>query len=263
MPAHVCYVELFGGSGAVLFAKPHSAYEIYNDLADEVYTFFKALREETEALTAFLEKLPISRRQINEYNEMNPVDLPIIERAARFFYLTMWSYAGKPGKGSLPIRSGYRRDGSIRNVGDGLNYQRKVDLLPNFAERLRPVVIENQDFKKIIKKYDGENTFFYCDPPYLGLNHYLVPFKLVHHFQLRDEVTAIAGKVMLSYYEHPQLKVLYPPEEWFYVDKEVTVQVAKEKKLKIHQKTREVLIMNYDPATDKFNSNQTSLEGFI
>ena len=27
-------------------------------------------------------------------------------------------------------------------------------------------MIENRDFEKLIKQYDFEDAFFYCDPPY-------------------------------------------------------------------------------------------------
>ncbi len=27
-------------------------------------------------------------------------------------------------------------------------------------------MIENRDFEKLIKQYDHEEAFFYCDPPY-------------------------------------------------------------------------------------------------
>ena len=263
MPAHVCYVEPFGGSAAVLIAKAYSAYEIYNDLAEEVYYFFKVLRDYTGDLVKELKLTPISRKLIKEYAEADPSTFNPIKRAARFYLLSMWSYSGKPGGGSLPVRQGFRRDGSLRKFGDGMNYVRKVDMLTSFAERLRPVVIENMDFKELITRYDAPQTFFYCDPPYLDVNHYLIKFSEADHQELSALLHQIKGKAMVSYYEHELLDTLYPPENWHKATVTSTVQASHGKHIQIHQTQKEVLLMNYDPAKDKFNSNQTTLEGFV
>ena len=34
------------------------------------------------------------------------------------------------------------------------------------ADRLANTVIENKDFEALIRQYDRENAFLYCDPPY-------------------------------------------------------------------------------------------------
>ncbi|MFR7844221.1 MAG: DNA adenine methylase [Gallintestinimicrobium sp.] len=44
---------------------------------------------------------------------------------------------------------------------------RKVfSLIREAAERLADTVIENKDFEALIRQYDREGAFFYCDPPY-------------------------------------------------------------------------------------------------
>ena len=58
MPAHTTYVEVFGGMGAVFFAKRPSQIEIYNDIDDRVVTFFRALRNDPLALVNALELTP-------------------------------------------------------------------------------------------------------------------------------------------------------------------------------------------------------------
>ena len=39
-------------------------------------------------------------------------------------------------------------------------------LIEQVGKRLENTVIENQDFEVLIKHYDRDNAFFYCDPPY-------------------------------------------------------------------------------------------------
>src|SRR5271168_1781847 len=43
-PPHLTYVEPFGGSAAVLFAKEPAKVEVYNDIDGELVNFFRVLR---------------------------------------------------------------------------------------------------------------------------------------------------------------------------------------------------------------------------
>jgi DNA adenine methylase len=46
---HQVYCEVFGGSGALLFAKPPSPLEVFNDLNSGVVNFFQVLRHPEHA----------------------------------------------------------------------------------------------------------------------------------------------------------------------------------------------------------------------
>ena len=50
IPQHKIYVEPFFGSGAVFFNKEKCYNEIINDIDDDIYNFFKNLREKPEKL---------------------------------------------------------------------------------------------------------------------------------------------------------------------------------------------------------------------
>jgi DNA adenine methylase len=41
-----------------------------------------------------------------------------------------------------------------------------IDDLSKIVQRLQRVQIENQSAIEVIKRYDSEETLFYCDPPY-------------------------------------------------------------------------------------------------
>jgi len=82
-PPHRAYVELFGGSGAVLLAKPRSRIETYNDLDGGLVNLFRVLRNEDtfELLARALSFTPYSRVEFDLAAE--PTDEPV-ERARRF-----------------------------------------------------------------------------------------------------------------------------------------------------------------------------------
>lgn len=44
MPPHDTFVDVFGGSGAIIYNKPPSKYEVYNDVNDDLVQFFEVRR---------------------------------------------------------------------------------------------------------------------------------------------------------------------------------------------------------------------------
>lgn len=74
---------------------------------------------------------------------------------------------------------------------------KKVSGLVEVSERLKKVVIENQDFEKIIKTYDRSCTLFYLEPPYYDAERYY-PDRLNpdDHVRLKDELDVSMGNAM-------------------------------------------------------------------
>lgn len=155
MPPHRCYVEVFGGAAWVLFAKPPSAVEVYNDINGELVNFFKVVKYRWEEFVAACDWLLPSRRLFEEFKRRDPAELGDVERAVRFYYLVKASFGGK-GECfgySVAQRSSF-------------NPSKIYDSVRRAYERLKHVYIENLDFREVIKRYDDERTLFYLDPPY-------------------------------------------------------------------------------------------------
>ena len=48
IPPHEVYVEVFGGAANLLFNKPPSKVEVYNDINSELVNFFRVLRDDVK-----------------------------------------------------------------------------------------------------------------------------------------------------------------------------------------------------------------------
>ena len=62
-PAHHSYLELFFGSGAVLFNKSRSHIETVNDLDGDVVNFFRCIRDAPDRLTRAVYWTPYAREE--------------------------------------------------------------------------------------------------------------------------------------------------------------------------------------------------------
>ncbi len=206
MPPHRCYVEVFGGGGWVLFAKPKHktagrSVEVYNDLNGELVNLFLVVRQDLDAFMKAFEWLPKSSREIfNRFKDEDPRMLNNIQRAVRFFYLIKNSVNA--------AMSQYQY--SVEIPPKKLIYER---FLHRVQLRLQSVYIENLPFVDLIPRYDSPDTFFYLDPPYVRHHNdrqrYVYFFRKKDHTTLRDILTDIKGKFILSYNDCEVVRKLY------------------------------------------------------
>jgi DNA adenine methylase len=205
IPEHTTYVEVFGGSGALLFAKPPSPVEVFNDIDSSIVNFFRVLKNK-EKFEEFYRRLiltPYSREEF--YYSRDTIDEgDEIDRAVKLFILVKQSYAGNCQDWSFSVLT------SARGMASSVSkYLHSIEELPKVIDRLIRVQIENYDYKKIFEIYDSENTFFYCDPPYVieARNKtdkvYKFEFTNQNHEEFIDEVLKLKGMVLISGYEHP------------------------------------------------------------
>jgi len=57
------YIEIFGGSGAVLLGKEESRFEVYNDVDSELVNCFRVIRNRPAELLLELDLLPLNSRE--------------------------------------------------------------------------------------------------------------------------------------------------------------------------------------------------------
>ncbi|MGG0718704.1 DNA adenine methylase [Robertmurraya massiliosenegalensis] len=238
MPPHDCYVELFGGAAHVIAQKAPITNEVYNDIDEIVVNFLLVARAETERLIKECEALPYSRALYEKWKR-EPWPQDEFERAVRFFYINRSGIA----KGNADYNTGWRHS---KEHNTARTYQSACQLIKSFAKRMSTVMIDNRDFRDIVRVYDSPTTLFYVDPPYVEKErHYKLtdddkdnPIKL--HEDLSKLLHQVQGKVILSYYEHPLLDELY--SNWNREKFKAVKQVVNG-----HNNTsEEMLLMNYE-----------------
>ena len=202
-PPHQTYVEVFGGAGALLFAKESSPVEVYNDLDSDLVNFMRVLRDKDGMFPDFYNRAclsPYSREEWIYCRDHLNDDPDPVERARRFFVLARFSFAGLVGS-SFGICVGGSKGGMVQKASA---YKGVLGILPRLSERLMSVLIENKDFRNLIQVYDTKDTLFYLDPPYLPETRrsgcYKCKMTTDDHRELVEMLRNIKGKVMLSGY---------------------------------------------------------------
>jgi len=243
IPKHICYCEPFGGAGWVLFEKNPSEVEVYNDINKELVNFFKIIRNNPVEFIERTNDLLISRDLFQGFRETNPLMMSEVDRAVRFYYLLHFSFGAKMKHFIItPLKKPPR---VLERVKEEANLVRN---------RLINTVIENRDYGEIIKSYDRSSTFFYCDPPYYELTDYRSqgsgPFGNQDHIRLRDCLSGIQGKFLLSINDHPETRKLYAG---FNIEEvKVRYSICKSDKGSVY---KELLISNYETPTESGMDN--------
>jgi DNA adenine methylase len=210
-PDHRVYVEPFGGAANVLLRKPQSEVEVYNDVDDRVVNLFRVVRdpEQFERLRMLLDLTPYARGEFAGLLELPPSDDPV-EKARRFFAICRQARGGM-GMSKLSKNCWAYSRRTRRDMAEPVSkYLSAIDGLEDVAARLRTVMIESRPAIELIPRYDGEDSFFYLDPPYMPETRhgnkaatYAHEMTVDDHAALLDALLQIKGKAMLSGYAAP------------------------------------------------------------
>ncbi len=203
LPVHDVYCEVFGGSGALLFAKAPSRLEVLNDLDGGVINFFRVLRN-AEQMQELVRLLTLTLYAHEEYyaclKQWEETTDPV-ERARQWYVGVMQSM-----------------NSSIRNTGWSCTkapssnparaWRNTIARLHRCAARLAEVEIDHRDFERVLQIYDNPTTCFYLDPPYLPETRrkrycYHQEMTLADHERLLARIQQLEGMVILSGYAHP------------------------------------------------------------
>ena len=216
----------------MLFGRPPDpkAMEVYNDFNSNLANMFFCVKNRTWEFLRHLGFLPINSRDefivirkfmekeefANEYlkqelelaqHNLSPPEFEDIKeimqenaktsdvrRAAAFFKLIRYSYGS----------------GCTSYACQPFDVRKAFFIIWEASRRLANTVVENKDFEALIRQYDRDNAFFYCDPPYYETEgHYAVVFRKEDHARLRDTLASSKGKWMVSYNDCEYIRELY------------------------------------------------------
>lgn len=257
------FIDVFGGSGTVTMNRParHGCMEVYNDFNGNLINLFCCVKSRTLALLSELGFLPLNTRDdfnvlykffsrgefTDDYlqEEMNLTEVYLkppdaeairalmleraprgdIRRAADYFKLVRYSFSG-----------------SAKSFGGKpCDIRRFFPLIWECSRRLANVIVENKDFEDVIRQYDREDAWIYCDPPYFEAECYEVGFPKVDHQRLHDTLLNCRGYVMVSYNYCPYISELYKE---FFIFRTVRPNSMSQT---AGSEYKEAIITNYDP----------------
>lgn len=225
------YIEPFGGSGAVLLGKERpDRFEVFNDFNGNLVNLYRCMRdrplafirelgfltlnarEDFHELRKFLQKEERENTFAGEEAALTQILLPDITEEERRLLLTAGAgdYDLKRAAAYLKLIRYSYCSGGKSFAGVPFSIRSLFGIVEDFAKRMDRVVIENQDFAVLIRHYDRENAFVYCDPPYYTSEYvYDIAFQKEDHIRLSETLKSMQGKFLLSYNDCPQIRTLY------------------------------------------------------
>jgi DNA adenine methylase len=196
-PPHKVYVEPFFGAGGMFFNKPKAKYNIVNDLDSDVFNLFQVVMNQKEELEKAFYLMPI-HSDLLKYWKDNQETEPI-KKALRFLFLSNF-LTPFTGDISRKVYANPKRE-LILNLEKTINFLNQLD-----------VTFYNNDFRDFInfiyfnpqRPREKENTFIYCDPPYLETaNNYSNSFTEQDSIDLFDCLQKSDCKFALSEFDNP------------------------------------------------------------
>jgi len=213
---HKTYWEPFCGSMAVLFAKKPCEMETVNDLHGDLINLARVIRDEELGFKLYekLARTLYSEELFREAKEW--ISAPgingetDIDRAYDYFVASWMGLNGVSGTARYNYQFAVRW---CRGGGQGATrWQSVIESMPAWHKRLRSVVIMHRDAFEVIGNIrDSGDTAIYCDPPYFDKSDkYVHDFEGEDHKRLAEALRRFRkSKVVVSYYDCPQVRTLY------------------------------------------------------
>lgn len=210
------YVEPFAGGASIAWSLLNDDivdYVIINDADKAVYSFWRSVMESTQWFVDKIKETPVTvdewRKQRNilrsakKYSKELGFAMFFLNRTNRSGILDAGPIGGYTQQGEYKIDCRFNKDTLIQKIIRISAYRNKVK-------------IYNQDIFSFLKWYlpqAGKNRdmFVYFDPPYYEKGHrlYMNCFSSKDHERLRDAVSQLNCKWIMTYDDKAEIKELY------------------------------------------------------
>lgn len=206
IPDHKIYVEPFCGGAALFFKRQtkqvsdkNGYREVLNDIDGDLVNMYRIAQTRKDEFLFKLSEFPYSEQIYREFKKNNGDD--DLERAVGFYIRIMMSFCRQ-------LDSGFAFSKYVKN--DAISYFNRLDMLPEIIDRLKGVYLFNRDALDVIKKFDCEDAFFYCDPPYIKTYQGAYSgYKEEDLINLVNLLDSCKGKFLLSGYDNEII-----PKHW-------------------------------------------------
>lgn len=233
---HKYYFEPMAGSMSVILAKEPAHHETVCDLHGALTNLAwvvqdavlaPQLYDELQRVLYNDELYGISKSWLANFEgtelDSNEFKKPLVSWAYHYFIASWMGRNGTAGTQRINYQIATRW---TAGGGSGpLRFRNAVASIPGWCERLRNVHIMRRNcFDVLPKVEDAEGVAIYADPPYLlstrsnkdkdragGVGRYLHEFGPEDHKRLAVELQRFEkARVVVSYYDSPELEKLYP-----------------------------------------------------
>jgi DNA adenine methylase len=218
---HNVWWELGCGSMAVTLAKPVARMETLVDLHGDLINLARVICDtrlgpelyRRLARTMMCDAIFADSDAFLRAHESRDGDVPLsVERAYHYF---VSSWMGRNGNAGMPAN----RSGTycVRFTGSGghaaTRWRSAIASMPAWRKRLSKCTLMRSDLFDVLGRIDDlSGTAIYVDPPYLRKStDYLHDFTGEDHQRLAIAADRFRNaRIVISYYAHPDLDVLYP-----------------------------------------------------
>lgn len=207
------FIDVFGGSGVVsLNIKAEK--NIYNDLDGELVNLFRMIQKRPSYIYNELKRSTIQGGFLREnYRKKKYIDgggagkrksnyTPEGTRNhAEFDYGKHKSLEERAFNTLLRFTLSFGGMGETYNTSEKSTYRYAIKTLDQFEsieEAVSGWIIENLDFRDLLKKYDGRGAFFYIDPPFYEKKWYNCNFEDEDYGDLKEILGNLKGKYLMN-----------------------------------------------------------------
>jgi DNA adenine methylase len=199
-PKHKIYIEPFFGAGGMFFNKPKAKYNIVNDLDSDVFNLFQVVMNQKEELEKAFYMMPIHSDLLKHWIDNKEIEP--IRKALRFLLLSNLTYMGAGATIKFGASGGYQhiKKSFKKELKDSYNLLFDVQFNNcHFKRFIDSISLDDRGNKK-----ESEQTFIYCDPPYLQTgDNYSNSFTESDSLELFETLQSTGCKWAMSEFNHP------------------------------------------------------------
>lgn len=229
-PIHTTYIEPFVGGGSIFLKKPLASINVINDLDKNIYDLWNDLKTIKTIDYSFDPSCNASPEIFDMYLNKTDYEDPN-ERFKRNIFLNKYSFNGNMVFKCYKKPESWRKQ-TLKTLKDNFDM---------YKDKVKDVIVLNQDFRNIIDHYDSPTSFFYLDPPYSKNCKYWNYGNDLKVNDMKEALKDIKARFVLSYDDTPEVENAF--KEDYYLKRIETIYQVKGKG---NKKVSELLISNFD-----------------